>query len=341
MPNHFKALFYSATNADSWSVEVTLTDLLELSFSVDGVCYSHSLKHCNISSKLGSTPRHIRFEDGTQLESTDNKSVDHLVHLKNKGKANFLLNRLESKIGLMIPLSILLVVLIIGALKFAIPATAEMAAPLVPEKVRQTLSERVLLAIDYPDSVASQISLEEQTRISQLISDSILLNINQNIQFKFIELDGLGANAFALPDGTIVFSDELISLLTDDEIIAIAAHELGHVVEDHGIRSMLSASFVALSLSVFLGDSSAISEILISAPYVLTQLSYSRNLELEADQFAKDILINSNLKPASFITALDKLISAQETDETDESNFINTYFTTHPKPKDRFQFFSQ
>ena len=46
-----------------------------------------------------------------------------------------------------------------------------------------------------------------------------------------------GANAFALPSGKIIVTDQLASLLNDEQIVGVLAHELGHVVYRHGMRA--------------------------------------------------------------------------------------------------------
>ena len=65
----------------------------------------------------------------------------------------------------------------------------------------------------------------------------------------------LGANAFALPDGVIVFTDELIGLLESDaEILAVFAHEYGHVVERHSLRQILQDSAIAVLSFLLIGE---------------------------------------------------------------------------------------
>ncbi len=47
----------------------------------------------------------------------------------------------------------------------------------------------------------------------------------------------VGANAFALPSGIVVMTDELVELAkTDDELVAVLAHEIGHVRGRHALR---------------------------------------------------------------------------------------------------------
>ena len=56
-------------------------------------------------------------------------------------------------------------------------------------------------------------------------------------------------NAFAYPNGKIYITDELIQDLetTDDELAAILAHEIGHVVNRHSIKGLVEKSAVLLA----------------------------------------------------------------------------------------------
>ena len=57
----------------------------------------------------------------------------------------------------------------------------------------------------------------------------------------------IGANAFALPSGIIVVTDELVALSEDDdELAAVIAHELGHVHHRHIMRTVIQNSAAAL-----------------------------------------------------------------------------------------------
>lgn len=64
----------------------------------------------------------------------------------------------------------------------------------------------------------------------------------------------IGANAFALPDGTLVVTDELVELAgdNDDEVLAVLAHELGHIHERHGLRLLRTQGLSGEPLAVML-----------------------------------------------------------------------------------------
>jgi Zn-dependent protease with chaperone function len=87
----------------------------------------------------------------------------------------------------------------------------------------------------------------------------------------------VGPNALALPDGTIVMTDQLVALAEDDrELLAVLAHELGHVQERHALQKVLASSGVAALVFMLTGDVSGLASIVVAAPTIMTHLHHSR-----------------------------------------------------------------
>jgi Zn-dependent protease with chaperone function len=99
---------------------------------------------------------------------------------------------------------------------------------------------------------------------------------------------GMGANAFALPGGTIVMTDGMVELadkhqLGDEALAGVLAHEIGHVMHRHTTRLLVEQGVLNVGLGLALGD---VSWLLSTGSSLLTGLSYRRNHETEADCFA-------------------------------------------------------
>jgi Zn-dependent protease with chaperone function len=99
-------------------------------------------------------------------------------------------------------------------------------------------------------------------------------------------------NAFALPGGEVfVLTGLLERTRGDDEALrGVLAHELGHAVRRHGVRSLARNSVYGLAFAYVLGDLQGITATLAAGASRLTELSYSREMEEEADAFAVDLL---------------------------------------------------
>ena len=143
----------------------------------------------------------------------------------------------------------------------------------------------------------------------------------------------LGANAFALPDGAIVFTDELVDLLESDaEILAVFAHEYGHVVERHSLRQILQDSAITVLSFLIIGEATdTLQESLNALPAVFMHGAYSRAFELEADDYAMRMLAEAGHSPNALGDALGRLSEKHGGEEGLK------YFSTHPPFEDRIR----
>jgi Zn-dependent protease with chaperone function len=144
--------------------------------------------------------------------------------------------------------------------------------------------------------------------------------------------DAVGANALALPSGIIVMTDDLVELAQhDDELVAVLAHEIGHVRGRHALRQLLQTAGVsALALAV-LGDVSSISGLASAIPALL-QAKHSRDFEREADVFAKQWLMKNNIAPERFDAILCRLDAAVG---SAVSSDVLDYMSSHPPTSER------
>ncbi len=141
----------------------------------------------------------------------------------------------------------------------------------------------------------------------------------------------LGASALALPSGLVIMTDELVKLAQDDdELVAVMAHEVGHIVHRHGLRQVIQHSALGLVMSYLTGD---VSSIVAMLPLVLVQQGYSRDFEREADAYALNYLLAEGLSPRHFVHIMQRL----EEKAGRETNAFSHYLSTHPPTSERVQ----
>ena len=152
----------------------------------------------------------------------------------------------------------------------------------------------------------------------------------------------MGPNAFALPGGTLVMTDELVKLFDGDEavLMGVLAHELGHVHHRHGMRLLIQSSAIGLIAGLIWGD---ISGLLATVPVVLGQASYSRDAERQADQYAADMLVRTGHPPSVMIRLFEKLEKARQeaAGANNAWSAIGTAFSSHPADEERIRFFKE
>ena len=115
------------------------------------------------------------------------------------------------------------------------------------------------------------------------------------------------ANAIALPGGHIyVFAGLLAKAEDPDELAAVIAHEIGHVVSRDGTRSMLQGAGLSLLFGMLFGDFVGGGAVVIAAR-TLIQSSYSREVELAADAFGARLIARAGGEPKALGAILTRI----------------------------------
>ena len=151
---------------------------------------------------------------------------------------------------------------------------------------------------------------------------------------------GIGPNAFALPDGTIIFTDEMVNLAEhDQELSAVLAHEIGHVVRRHGMRSIVQDSLLGFAILAITGDITGSSELFIGLPVLLTELAYSREFEREADAYALAYMQNHDIDRQHFANLMRRVEKRSGAGDDDGKKKWVNYLSTHPMTEERLEAF--
>lgn len=145
-------------------------------------------------------------------------------------------------------------------------------------------------------------------------------------------------NACAFPGGVLVVTRGLLSLVqSESELAAILGHEIGHVELGHCFGAvkfeLLSRKFTQLPLG----------EIADIANNLLVRSSFSKTQENDADEYAYQLLLQTEYDPRGEGNAFKRLMEFDSTSShSDESfNVLRDYFRSHPPTKLRFEKFSE
>jgi Zn-dependent protease with chaperone function len=289
-----------------------------------------------VSDRLGSTPRRLRFDDDAVFETSDNDGVDRALALVGHRHFSGHVARWEGRWRIAIGSVVAVVLIAVLFIRFGVPLMASAAARLLPASVDRAISMQGLELLDRTMLGASTLPPKRQQALRDRF-DAMTRPLNDGHIYKLELREGgpLKANAFALPDGTIVMTDELVKLSqNDDELVAVLAHEIGHVRGRHALRMLLQASGVAaITLAVY-GDVASTSALAASIPTVLINAKHSRQFEQEADIFAKQWLHEHNIPEQRFDDMLCRL--EQSSPSGDELKYLRSHPATderaHCKP---------
>jgi predicted Zn-dependent protease len=121
-------------------------------------------------------------------------------------------------------------------------------------------------------------------------------------------LEGDTVNAFALPGGHVfIYTGLLKQSQSPDEVAGVLAHELGHVVLRHHLRSALRSLGVGAVASALVGDSSGLAALLAAGSSELLDLAFSRDQEAAADAFAVSLSEKAGFDPLAVGRLLDRM----------------------------------
>ena len=149
-------------------------------------------------------------------------------------------------------------------------------------------------------------------------------------------------NAFALPGGYLGVHLGLIGTVSSkDELASVLAHELSHVTQRH-IARMLSQDKKNMPLllgslilgALAAGSSPDAAQALIlggQAASVQNQLSFSRDMEREADRIGYNLLAPAGFSPQGTVNMFDKLQQASRLND----NGSWPYLRSHPLTSER------
>lgn len=146
---------------------------------------------------------------------------------------------------------------------------------------------------------------------------------------------GLGANAFALPGGTVVLTDGMVEAaakhgLPDDALVGVLAHEIGHVMHRHTTRMVVEQGVLNVGLGLALGD---ISTVVSTGASLLTGLAYRRGHETEADCFAAALMRQADL-PTQPMAQLLLRVDAEAGRQAEGSSWTR-FLSSHPETPQR------
>jgi predicted Zn-dependent protease len=139
-------------------------------------------------------------------------------------------------------------------------------------------------------------------------------------------------NAFALPGGHIVVFDKIIrQMKTKEQLAALLAHEVAHVHYKHSLRNIFRSLAGYLFLSLLLNDINGIVAIVADNSNALANLTYSRELEAEADSKGMDVLQSDGISLYGFVD-LFKLLKSEHGDLGSLK-----LLSTHPLTEERME----
>lgn len=326
----FSANYYDGVTSRARDVLVWLDE--DDALRVSGLARSRvfSLAAVRIAPKVGNTLRALTLPGGARCETADRRALAELERRQGVPRAAAWLRRLEANTGALL-LTFVVLAAALYAIAFAIiPALSGAVVRALPQAVVDELARGTLSVLDRTRFRSSQLSLVRQLEIME--GFYALARHYPALPLRLVFRAGTGPNAFALPDGTVIVTDELVALAKDDrEVLAALAHEIGHVHHRHGLRLALESSTALVLAAAYFGDLTEVTSLSGVLPAVYAKARYSREHETEADGFAEEKLRAIGVEPRHLATLLRTL--SRSSLPRPEQEFA--YLSSHPALPER------
>ena len=315
-------------------------DEVQIEFTIERrvIIVSHgidiALEGLEIESRLANTPRVLDFPNGIRCKSRENKNIDKV--LKKYGLSRSKAYKIESSWRLTFASLFVTVGFIWFLLTTGSTYVSNTLASVLPQNTLDEMSKLTLAKMDEEYLHVSKLSARQEKRIQNNFDK--LTNDKKRYTLHFRSAPTIGPNAFALPSGDMVLTDQLVALSQDDEfrdILGVLAHEKGHVVKQHSLRMAIKTGMAGAIIGYITGD---ISLLATTIPTVLINSSYSREFEYEADVYAINELKRLNISP-KYVAELFEVLE-KENENNDQNTTLMNLFASHPLTEDRIKFFN-
>jgi Zn-dependent protease with chaperone function len=325
--NTLKARYFDGKTSRGHDVTVMLSSG-KLAVVGHAVMAEFDARGVRRSLRIANTPRWLYLPGGGACVTDDNDAIDRWTVDRRYER---ILHRWESRPGY----AAFAVVLVVAALwlliDHGIPAAAEQIAERIPVGAEETLGRESLAGLENFALKPTTLPVVRQEEYRRKLA---AMAGNQAVPYRleFRASPVFGPNAFALPSGIIVMTDELVkSAHHEQEVLGVLAHELGHVRHRHSMRHLLESSAIALVIAGVTGDVASATSFAAAAPALLLNAKFSREFEREADRYAIDLMRKGGLDPRYLARLLDRL----EEDHGGKRGTIPTFLSSHPATDER------
>ena len=169
------------------------------------------------------------------------------------------------------------------------------------------------------------------------------INNRDGINIKVYKTDDV--NAFAVADGSVRVYSGLMDIMSDEELLGVIGHEIGHVKNKDtkdAFRNALLTSALRDGIASTGGVAATLSDSQLgSLGEALSQSQYSQRQEYDADSYGYEFLKSHGINPWAMAMSLEKLQQMEAQGGRNQSGAIQQLFSTHPELANRSQRLSQ
>jgi predicted Zn-dependent protease len=154
-----------------------------------------------------------------------------------------------------------------------------------------------------------------------------------NRPFEFEIVDDPSVNAFSIPGGHVYVNTGLIGTAGKaDELAAVVAHEISHVVARHVIKQAQQAQEISALGSILLGQNPGALQSLVAQVVAGGAMArFSRADEKQADDMGFDFMNKAGFDPHGMLDFFQRLLALDQ----GGNSAVSRFFADHPGTTDR------
>lgn len=266
----------------------------------DRVIAAAHFDEITIDAPLGRAPRRMHFPDEAMFETEDHDGVRALTG-QTRGD---LLSSYEAFRPRLVAVIAALVVCCWVLWRYGLDLMVSAAIALTPAGLLGYMDQGTLQTIDLTMADDTELDEAERDRVRQIFS-TLLAELpaseinDRDFKLLFRSMERIGPNAFAMPGGTIIMTDQFVEKFPQEDVLAgVLGHEIGHVVESHGLRQTYRSLGIYFLIGFLAGDTGPIIDEILLEGNLLLSLQFSRKHEASADEFGVKLTADAGYDPA-------------------------------------------
>jgi hypothetical protein len=168
---------------------------------------------------------------------------------------------------------------------------------------------------------------EDGQRILSALGDRIAKGADTPFDIRVRAVEAPMVNAFALPGGPVLITDDLIAEAeSPDELAAVISHEVAHVEMRHVMQAVWRDLGIGMLLDLVVGGGTGAGQQAVILAGQASDLTYSRDAELEADTRGQALLHAAGLSSLGMAPFFDRMARADGSGRLGEAvEFMNSH----------------
>lgn len=214
-------------------------------------------------------------------------------------------------------------------------AKAVQAATLTDEQMAKYVKE----SVDWMDK-HNPVPADDNPYVVRLKKLTEGITEADGIPLNFKVYDVIDVNAFACPDGSVRVFSSLMDIMSDDELLGIIGHEIGHVMKHHS-KNAFRQELLTGAVKDAVGAASSKAAVLTDSQLgtlgaSLIGAKYSQKQEKEADNCGYDFLVSKGRNPWGMVMAFEKF-QKMEGEAGSKMSYMQKMFSSHPETEARIK----